>query len=191
MDLQKPADASRRFQAILDLPTSDDEKSALGKAWSRDPKLRAGSARSTSAATGQQATIPLQDRISQILQIRIACKIENRVSIASRGLATIWAPQDFGQARMAALGWLLNQALKEGPAKSDELIARIRKASEKTPADARALWDWFYLCMMRNDNPGVYSAGKMLSSAPGDRSAGTLGLSAIARRPAEAAGPAD
>ena len=80
VDLQKPAEASRRFQAILDLPIGDDEKSALMKAWSRDPKLRAGGGRSTSAATGQLASIPLQDRISQVLQIRIACKIENRVT---------------------------------------------------------------------------------------------------------------
>ena len=58
MDLQKPADASRRFQAILDLSTSDDEKSALAKAWSRDPKLRAGGARSTTAASGQQGDDP-------------------------------------------------------------------------------------------------------------------------------------
>ena len=40
LDLRKPADALLRFQAILDLPTSDDEKSALAKAWYRDPKRR-------------------------------------------------------------------------------------------------------------------------------------------------------
>ena len=101
------------------------------KAWARDPKLKAGSARPTSAAASQLATIPLQDRISQVLQIRIACKIENRVSISSRALATIWAPQDFGQARMAALGWLLKQAIKEGPVKSEELTARIRKGQRE------------------------------------------------------------
>ncbi len=125
LELQKPVDARARFQAILDLPNSDDEKSALAKAWTRDPKLRRGSARPSSAASSQQLPIPLEYRINQVLQIRIASRIENRVSIASRGVGTIWAPQDFGQARMAALGWLLKEAQQQGPARTDELVARI------------------------------------------------------------------
>ena len=85
---------------------------------------------------------------------------------------------------------MLSQAIKEGPAKSEELIARMRKASEKTPADARALWDWFYLCLMRNDNAGAYRRRQDVEPRPGDRSARALGLSAITGRPADAAGPA-
>ncbi len=29
----------------------------------------------------------------------------------------------------------------------------------------RTLWDWFYFCSLRNDNPGVYAAGKLLARA--------------------------
>ena len=163
LDLQRPADAFGRFQAILDLPVSDDEKSCACQGAVPRPEAEGRERAPNSGAQLQHATAPLQDRISQVLQIRLACKIENRVRISSRGLATIWAPQDFGQVRMAALGWMLNQAEREGPSKREELIARIRRASEKTPADARALWDWFYLCLMRNDNPGIYAAGRLLA----------------------------
>ena len=102
-----------RFQAILDLPISDDEKSALCKGVVPRSEAQAGGSRSTSAAFGQQSMIPLQDRISQLLQIRTACKIENsseRCQPAGDDLGS----GDFGQARMATLGWLLSLAQKGG-----------------------------------------------------------------------------
>ena len=70
----------------------------------------------------------------------------------------IWSPDDFGQARMAALGWLLSFE-QQGKAKADGPLAAIRKAAEKTPADVRALWDWFYLCQMRYDNAAPFRGG--------------------------------
>ena len=91
---------------------------------------------------------------------------------------------------MAALGWLVRLAQKKGPAKGDEVVAEIRKAGEKTPADVRALWDWFYLCLIRYDNAAVYQAGKALSKAAPTDPAGPLGLSLFARRPANRTGPA-
>ena len=44
-------------------------------------------------------------------------------------------------------------------------MTSFRKASEKTPADVRALWDWFYLCLLRYDNAAAFAAAKMLSRA--------------------------
>ena len=49
------------------------------------------------------------------------------------------------------------------------MIARFRKAAEKNPADPRAMWDWFYLSLLRYDNAGIVAAGKRLSQgAPND-----------------------
>ncbi len=110
--------------------------------------------------------MPLEDRLSGILQIRRACNLDNRVLVSARGnLAAIWAPPDFGQARMAALGWLVSLAQKQGKANADAVAAEVRQAAEKTPADPRALWDWFYLGALQYDNPAVLAAGRALSRA--------------------------
>ena len=66
---------------------------------------------------------------------------------------------------MAALGWLVSLAQKQGPAKADEVVAAFRKAAEKTPADLRALWDWFYLCGCGTTTPATFAAGRALSRA--------------------------
>jgi lipopolysaccharide biosynthesis regulator YciM len=162
--LDKQAEAARRFQEIVDLSIDDDEKSAAMKARSRDPKLQAAGARPS--AVGRQTMLPLETRMGAISQIRMACKLDNREMYSSRlGPQAVWSPTDFGQARMAALGWLVSLADKSGKEKGQEAVARIRKASEKTPANIRALWDWFYLCLLRYDNAAAFRAGQTLSRA--------------------------
>ena len=187
-DLDKPDEAARRFQAMLDLAIGDDEKSAAAKARSRDPKLQAAGARPS--ALDRQAMLPLEDADRHDLpDPRRPASSKTAKSYSSRmGPVAVWAPADFGQARMAALGWLVSLAEKTGAAKSDEVVAEFRKASEKTPADVRALWDWFYLCLLRYDNAAASSAGKTCRRAAADRPAGPLGLSVFAGRPPARAG---
>jgi hypothetical protein len=62
---------------------------------------------------------------------------------------------------MAALGWMLSQAMKTG--KEAELLSSFQSARDKTPRDPQALWDWYYLCLMRNDNTQAYEAARELS----------------------------
>ena len=78
---------------------------------------------------------------------------------------------------MAALGWLVSLAERAGSARGDEVVAAFRKAAEKTPADLRAIWDWFYLCEMRYDNGGGVRRGPRPEPRRADRPAGPLGLS--------------
>ena len=75
--------------------------------------------------------------------IRRVCNLDG----AGRMIA--WSPEDFGQARMAAWGWLLSFE-QQRRATTASPMAAIRHAAEKEPADAHALWDWFYLCQMRS-----------------------------------------
>ena len=117
LDLQKPGEANRRFQAFLDLTVGDDEQNALSKAWTRDPKLKAA----PRAPRGRpELADPFAGSDDHVLQIRRARNLDNRVISATRSAGFNLAPRDFGQARMAALGWLLGQARKEGPAKGEE-----------------------------------------------------------------------
>ena len=44
-DLDKHAEAAQRFEMLLQLNVGDDEKSAIAKSKSRDPKLNAATAR--------------------------------------------------------------------------------------------------------------------------------------------------
>ncbi|HZW30043.1 MAG TPA: tetratricopeptide repeat protein, partial [Isosphaeraceae bacterium] len=160
----KPAEAEQRFRALLELTVADDEKSAVIKAMSRDPRLKA--AGTPASSPSRNATIPLEDRLGAIFQVRMACKLDNReVYYAPGSRPSIWSPPDFGQARMAALGWLLSLAQKESPARANEFLTRVRQSAEQTPSDLRALWDWFYLCGLRQDNLGVLAAGRALSRA--------------------------
>ena len=101
--------------------------------------------------------------------IRMACNLESRMYYSLSMQNTVLAPPDFGQARMATLGWLFSQAQKKGPAEGDGFVSKIKKAGQKTPPDVRALWDSFYLGLIRYDNATVYEAGKGLSeAAPND-----------------------
>ena len=53
---------------------------------------------------------------------------------------------------MAALGWLVSLAGRAAEPARDDVVAGFRAAAEK-PADAHAIWNWFYLCAMRMTMP--------------------------------------
>ena len=91
--------------------------------------------------------------------------VSRRPTTPTNNQVTAWAPQDYGQARMAALGWLISLAEQHGAGKGQEVIAAFRKAAEKKPPDVPALWDWFYLCEMRFDNAGAFAAARDLTRA--------------------------
>src|SRR5205823_6690001 len=56
---------------------------------------------------------------------------------------------DYGQCRMAALGWLLAVAGREN--KQEELVQALKAARDKPSADARARWDWFYVLIVQQN----------------------------------------
>ncbi len=164
----KPDLAAERFGALLELANSGRRaECSMSRARSKDPKLNAAS--TLPSAMRQTTGHPIEQRLAQVLQIRRATNLDGRLVLASRALPTVWAPSDFGQARMASLAWLVALAEKKGKARGEEMIARFRKAGEKSPAEPRALWDWFYLSLLRYDNAGIVAAGKRLSQgAPND-----------------------
>ena len=173
--LGKPELAERRFESILALTIADDEKSAQAKARARHPRTPA-------AAISREVATPLEDRIGMTYAIRRACNLD----ALPRPIA--WVPDDFGQARMAALGWLLSLEPKDNPANASRLAA-IRAAAEKSPADVRALWDWFYACQLRFDNAALFEAARKLSRAATADPTRALGLSSCHGGQAASPGP--
>ncbi len=70
---------------------------------------------------------------------------------------------------MASLAWLVAIAERKSKAQADEMIAAVSQGRREDPADPRALWDWFYLSLLRYDNAASLAAGKRLSAgAPND-----------------------
>jgi len=178
-NLKRDDDASRQFRELLELRLNEDEKSAIVKARTRDPKLSASVARPSRYQRG--ASLPIEDRISMVSQIRFATRLDPRMVI--RSAAYTWAPQDFGQARMGALGWILAIATKNK--KDAELVASFRAAKAKVPRDPQALWDCYYLSQLRYENAQAYEDARDLSrAAPTDPMAMWVFLYAVASRQA-------
>ncbi len=158
-------EAAARFEKLIDLPVGDDEKSAFAKAQARNPHLQAPGAARPLILAARQAMMPLEDRVGNVSLIRYFCKLTT--TPAPRGYS--WSPADFGQARMVALGWLVSLAGKEQPSRQDTVVAGFVAAARKTPGDLRAIWNWFYLCIIREDHAGAFeAAGKLSEAAPHD-----------------------
>ncbi|HEX5272518.1 MAG TPA: tetratricopeptide repeat protein, partial [Gemmataceae bacterium] len=111
--LDRPGEAEAPFRAILALREEDD-KPGHGHAA---PPGRA-------PAAGPAADFPINDRV----QVRTLVAGEAGLSGASPGDRQFWSPADFGQARMAALGWLL--ALAQRADREDEFLRERRDARD-------------------------------------------------------------
>ena len=150
-----------------------------------DPKLQGrqhaalGSHRQATGHAARAAPRPGRSRSAR------AASLDNRLLVASRAVPTAWAPGDFGQARMASLGWLVALAERKGKAQADEVIVDgFRKAGEKSPADPRAhLGLVLSRACCATTTPARLAAGKLLEPGGAQRSAGPLGIPLFARRP--------
>jgi tetratricopeptide (TPR) repeat protein len=162
-EMGKKDDAAQRFRRLLDLRRSDDDKGAYARARSRNPQTQSVGTRPS--AMGRRQTLPLEDRVNASSQVRRVTRLENRIMYATATTGASWTPADFGQARMAALGWLVSLARAEGKPKEDALIAGFRAAKDRVPRDPRALWDWYYLNLALGDNTGMYEAARDLNRA--------------------------
>ncbi len=182
-NLEKPAEAARRFRQILDLKAGDDDVAAIPKS-----RKRGGTTGPSGVAGARMSAFyqyPLHQRMSAVYQLRSLTRLDTQ-RFYSTGTNTIWAPADFGQSRMAALAWLYAGSLKEP---DPEAWANARKAEAEQPgADPRRLWDLYYLALVRANPRETYPAAVRLSRAqPNDPAAQYALLSAVAGRDSDPA----
>ncbi|HEY2251920.1 MAG TPA: hypothetical protein VGH74_12700, partial [Planctomycetaceae bacterium] len=156
---EKPDEAADKFQAILALRLPDDEPGVQAQARAKQAQSRPPTAAARNVARFQ--SIPLQQRIQNVYQLRSLIGFDSNRYYGGQQQMASWGPFDFGSARMAALGWLLRFAERNG--KQEEFIAGRRKALEAPAVEQRELWDWFYLQQMRQDYSEVYEASRRLS----------------------------
>src|SRR5262245_15444719 len=165
MAMDRPAEAEQKFQAVLALRLPDDEASSIITARTKKSTGRPAGA----AATQQQQTpsafqpprVPLQTRTENIWELRQITGIESRYSYGPGGPQRAFAPNDFGHARMAALGCLFGLAPTRG--QGDDYLKTLRAAHDKaSAADPRASWDWYYLSVLKQDPGSAHEATKKL-----------------------------
>jgi tetratricopeptide (TPR) repeat protein len=197
--LNKKDEAAKRFHVLLDLKLTDETESAAAK-WRKKqkPGRQSGMSLSSTQTSSAQAAyqqmfqssatafqpeaVPLQARIYAVSSIRRDCGLDFQrpyYGPNSQQMTRIWVPDDFGQARMAALGWLYAFAQKDN--KQDEFTQTTRTAKEKGGADSRQQWDWLYFQMIKQDQKGTWEAAKEMAGVP-DPSAAWVFLSNLSSR---------
>jgi tetratricopeptide (TPR) repeat protein len=183
----RPDEAQRHFRAILALEIPDDEQGVQAKSRSqtRAPlRQPTGRRRSRRLATGFRDPTRNVWQISQVINIDERDQYRYgrgnyRVSYGSYGQN--WSPEDFGDARLAALGWLY--LLADARGEKDQFLDSIRPAADKADVDSRALWDWYALQLLRQDQKESHAASRRLSQS-GDTVGQWLYLESLASRPA-------
>ena len=173
----KSSEAKSRFEAILALNLSDDEESLLVKA----------SVKKVQGASAAQQTLirppkTITQRTQTATQIRQAVGLVGQVGspstvITTSGTAvvsmrsirttqpTLWVPHDFGDARMASLGWL-NVIARNGGKENEETFLTERRAIGEKSENVRQLIDWFYLTTLTVNLNDSYHVLKKLSQLP-------------------------
>ena len=166
----KSAEAKSRFEAILALNLSDDEESLLAK----NPVKK-----SQAAATMQpllRAPKSVAQRIQTVTQIREALGLGASPVMTSRGTVLLsrlgrnaqplsWTPQDYGEARIACLGWLYVIA-RNGEKENEEAFLNERRAIGETSDRSRELTDWLHLTQLTVNRNDFYLVLKKLSQRP-------------------------
>ena len=164
--LDKPDRGRAAVPELLDCTTSATMRRApAAKARSRDPKLQAASARPS--AVGRQTVHAARgSRIGKVDQIRMACKLDNRVLLSSRR-----AGRGLGAGRLrpgadGGLGWLVSLAAedKRGDRRRGRRASSARPARRRRPTSARS-GTGSISCLLRYDNAAAFGAGKTLSQS--------------------------
>lgn len=178
--LEKPEEATRRFQAVLASNLLDDEQSVLVKERKKGQKPGRLAGSLVGQTTAHQ-TSPLENRMQNIWELRAATGLDSRDYYGSQQRG-FWAPTDYGQARMASLTWLFTLATKQN--KQIAFLKTLQEAQKKPGQQVRALWDWYYLQNVRQEQHEAYEAAKELAKSP-DPTSSWLYLSSISGRAAK------
>ncbi len=148
-NLDRPDVAAQAFRACSTLTIPDDETSAFTKARAAIPTSRRPT--STRSSPGSRESHRWSERLGVVI-VDPAVLRARQWRRSPSGYS--WSPADFGQARIAAMGWLVEPGPEAGHRGSRGTRGLDPQAGREAPADLRAMWDWFYLCAVRFDNAG-------------------------------------
>ncbi|MCI0457302.1 MAG: tetratricopeptide repeat protein, partial [Gemmataceae bacterium] len=177
--LEQREEAVRRFQALLDLRLPDAE---LGEIAKYQKKQKPGRAVGTAVRTTYTPeTFELQQRVENVYELRAATGLEPRYYYSMQQQQRTWGPVDYGQARLAALAWMMGFANRQN--QQEAFVQQWRAARDKAASDPRITWDWYYVQILRQEQRAVYEASRPLART-GDPAGDWVYLAALANRTA-------
>jgi tetratricopeptide (TPR) repeat protein len=175
--LYRHGEAALRYQALLNLRVDDDEQGTISRARRKPP---AGARVAGTPAGGAPVAI---ERFPERLRVLAARQIRMTLGLQSGYVSSQLAstPDDFGQARMAALGALFSESQRDGT--QDDWLAARRAARDDAPNDPRLARDFYYVQLVRQDPPAIYEAARTLAGrTPEDPAALWAFLNALSSR---------
>lgn len=180
--LKNNEEAKARFEQILALPLPHD---TLGRAAAAKLKQAQEKARSDNLR-GIATTMPVRE--SALQMANKAATVRTAVGLIvedyySNSPPTVWTPESYGLARMAALGWMLRleqeaslnskreasdgSAGSSGEVSGNAIVSFADSIKENALAEApaqRAMLDWLYICVLKNDYPATFALSKKMAA---------------------------
>jgi tetratricopeptide (TPR) repeat protein len=172
--MEKGEESATRFKAILALKHPDDEMSEITKHQIEQAKKKPAtkpnmqgqlpsSTMSLAMANryDEWSNPPLTRRTNNTWNVRQAVGMDPQNRVRGGGMQPVYVPSDYGEARMACLGWLYEVARNKG--QGDAYIKQMRTDKDKAGADQHPLWDWYYFNVLRNEGKQVFPAAQALA----------------------------
>ncbi|MBD3672330.1 MAG: DUF1583 domain-containing protein [Planctomycetaceae bacterium] len=174
--LNKSTEAKLRLERLLGLKVPFDE---LGVA--AQEKLKRDRARAKSNnLQGLQTSLPQQQNplemldMASTIQQAIGLNNNNYTSYSSRQSQTVWTPDSYGQARMAAYGWLMKfdqqELLERSEAEESPLEERFEQMGEQASvaeAPRDLVYDWLIVERLRGNYDSIFEVAKRLAREGG------------------------
>ncbi|MEM7312958.1 MAG: tetratricopeptide repeat protein, partial [Planctomycetota bacterium] len=176
--MEKLAEAKDRFQRLLSLNIPHDK---LGRSAAEKFKRNQARARSNNLR-GIQTQMPTKQSPLQFLarshEIRRAVGLDSdNYYVAPGTRASVWAPDVYGRARMAAFAWLMkfedqpSTTADEEPTKEDEesptLVDALAKKVSDESAHRNDIYDYMYVQQLKNNMDELFKMGRRLAKEGG------------------------
>jgi tetratricopeptide (TPR) repeat protein len=181
-------EAATRFKALLALKLPDDELGDIAKNEIKQSKKKTKTPNKPGQPNQPVVYNPFQrddewalaplvrrtrsDYGGRLFQVRMAVGINPQGYWFGGNPLPFHAPADYGEVRIAALGWMYEAAhARDG---GEPFAKALREAKDKAGSDPRPVWDWYYFQALRGENKDMLATAMALSK--GDDSAGQLAL---------------
>ena len=152
----KSDEAKAVFESILALKFPDDELCLADR-----NKVKKGQGITRSSSANYDFSNPMNQRTNMIPALRMSIGLEENRNYG--GQSQFLTPRDFGQTRMACLGWLTLLARNAGT--EAEFINSRREIGTKA-SSRREFFDWCYMAGMAGNGRDRYMVLKKLTLRP-------------------------
>lgn len=185
--LERTVEAQTKFQQILaiDLPHDSLGRSAAAKFKQAQQKARSENLRGTTTAMPSKPSLISITGYSN--QIQVATGLLSQEYYSSNP-NSVWTPEHFALARMAAYGWLMKFEQESRPAEEDDaaeadptLVERVAARASQEDASKNDLYNHLYVAALENNALSMYEIAKRLA-ATGTREEKLFFLSQVPNR---------